>query len=297
MYTLFSHAFVPLFPPFRVALLRGGTSLSLSSLSSLSCSFNAAGSCLARLAGKLKIAFEWRWKEATAHSANCAICACPATSEEKGGVGSEVTGPIAISLPDDKAAAAAMPSGVLECATCIVTCHSRCAALLSRSWARAAPPAATSSALSSNGDSVSRTSGRRVRARHSVNGSSASPSSALDAAWRCHLCRFEDSVDCVGGGGADAEGSSTSSTSSSSSSSSSSSKETPPTLHELAQLGAVVAGISLGGSVALDEASKGTVRSFQAPDGTFEVQLEDGSKVTMDHSALFERLWKTSCGQ
>ena len=272
-----------------------GEPLFLSPLSSLSCSFNAAGSCLARLAGKLKIAFEWRWKEATAHSANCAICACPATSEEKGGVGSEVTGPIAISLPDDKAAAAAMPSGVLECATCIVTCHSRCAALLSRSWARAAPPAATSSALSSNGDSVSRTSGRRVRARHSVNGSSASPSSALDAAWRCHLCRFEDSVDCVGGGGADAEGSSTSSTSSSSSSSSS--KETPPTLHELAQPGAVVAGISLGGSVALNEASKGTVRSFQAPDGTFEVQLEDGSKVTMDHSALFERLWKTSCGQ
>ena len=65
-----------------------GEPLFLSPLSSLFCSFNAAGSCLARLAGKLKIAFEWRWKEATAHSANCAICACPATSEEKGGVGS-----------------------------------------------------------------------------------------------------------------------------------------------------------------------------------------------------------------
>ena len=284
------------------------------------------------------MAFDWRLKEATAHSANCAICACPAAPEDEGA--EALSRHAALALPaisflgdavsTSAARRAPQPVGILQCATCVVTCHRRCVATLSAVWGERAIVGGFQQRDASEAASTSKVS-RRIRARAQsggVTGSSAANSAA--AAWRCHLCRCEDRVDCrdqppaanseeeeeeVEGGHGD-EGAAEYAAEYAA--------VPPPTRAantDVTARGAVIAGISLGASVALDGARLGTVSAFRAAaalsgsgtgggsggggDGggaepaavpTFEIKLEDGSTVEMAHEPLFKRLWENSQG-
>ena len=274
------------------------------------------------------MAFDWRFKEATAHSTTCAICACPATAEDakiealsrRAAQASPTIGFLGDSVSASEQRRACQPVGVLQCATCVVTCHRRCVATLSAVWGQRAVVSGFADRDASDVAKKSKTS-RRIRARSQSGGVMASSAGTnAAAAWRCHLCRWEDRVDCSnepppaadcdeededGGDGDEGSGEDASK-----------GAAVPPTRAaktDLTTRGAVIAGISLGSNVALNAARFGTVSAFRAAAAssgsgssgggeertvvpTFEIKLEDGSTVEMAHEPLFKRLWENSQG-